>query len=100
MADIHPLPTRRLSGACLRHVTEQSRQAHEAGVDVGSWVPHIHAAADTFRQLAEELRRAVEALLAARPSAGPADRAAEAALRRCIAGAERLAELAAAFPNG
>jgi len=100
MADIHPLPTHRVSGVGLRRVTEQLRQAHEAGVDLGSRVPHIHAAADAVRHLIEELRGTVEALIASRGMAGPVDHAVEAALRRYIADAERLAELAAAVPHG
>ncbi|WP_036266412.1 hypothetical protein [Methylobacterium sp. 10] len=99
MADLHLLSTENLSGLGMRRLTEQLRQAHEAGADLGPRAPHIRAAAPICRNMAQELRRATQEPNLTNPNHKLLDTAAEEILLDLADAIERLANLAAEFPD-
>ena len=99
MSNVDVLTVGHLTYEQARRLVEELREAHAGGADLGSRLPHIHAAAGTFRKLAADLRLAVDRLIADASAEDRVDIHAVAALRKYVEGIEQLAELAANFPG-
>lgn len=75
------------------------REAHAAGADLGSRAPHIQAAGTTLSAMARALREAARQPFSAQPEPKLFCSEAEQHLLDLAGAIERLADLAAGFPD-
>lgn len=69
-AEIHVLPTMRLATPQVSRIVTELTEAHAAGVDLGSRVPHIQANSDALLDLHDDLERELAGLWLALSNSG------------------------------
>ncbi|APX84466.1 hypothetical protein BV511_06900 [Methylorubrum extorquens] len=97
-AEIHVLPTLRLSTSQVGRAATELAEAHAAGVELGSRVPHIRAHSDALLNLHDDLERELAGLQSALETLGVHDRHAGSLLQKLLDELRQLADMAQRFP--
>ena len=99
-AEIHVLPTMRLATPQVSRIVTELTEAHAAGVDLGSRVPHIQANSDALLDLHDDLERELAGLWLALEQLGGRGRHVGAVLQQLLEEVRQLADLARRYPQG
>jgi hypothetical protein len=98
-AEIHVLPTMRLATPQVSRIVTELAEAHAAGVDLGSRVPHIQANSDALLNLHDDLKRELAGLRSALEQLGGRGRHAGVVLQQFLEEVRQLAEQARRYPH-
>ncbi|ABY28567.1 hypothetical protein [Methylorubrum extorquens] len=98
-AEIHVLPTMGLSTPQVSRIVTELAEAHAAGVDLGSRVPHIQANSDALLVLHHNLERELAGLGSALEQLGGRGRHAGAVLQQLLEAVRQLADMARHHPH-
>ncbi len=98
-AEIHVLLTMRLATPQVSRIVTELTEAHAAGVDLGSRVPHIQANSDALLNLHDNLERELAGLKSALEQLGGRGRHVGAVLQQLLEEVRQLADLARRYPH-
>ena len=99
-AEIHVLPSTGLATEQVSRIVTELTEAHAAGVNLGSRVPHIQANSDALLELHDNLERELAGLWSALEQLGGRGRHAGVMLRQLLEEVRQLADLARRYPQG
>lgn len=97
-AEIHVLPTMGLSTPQVSRIVTELAEAHAAGVNLGSRVPHIQANSDALLTLHHNLERELAGMRSALEQLGGRGRHAGAVLQQLLEAVRQLADMARHYP--
>ncbi|MCG5249479.1 hypothetical protein [Methylorubrum extorquens] len=98
-AEVHVLPTLGLSTPQVSRIVTELADAHAAGVDLGSRVPHIQANSDALLNLHDDLERELSGLQSALEQLGGRGRPVGALLQHMLDEVRQLADMARRYPH-
>ncbi len=98
-AEIHVLPTLGLATEQVGRIVTDLAEAHAAGVDLGSRVPHIQANSDALQILHDDLERELASLHAELQQLGERGRHAGRALQQLLGEVRQLTEMGRRYPH-
>jgi len=99
MTEIHVLSVAHLEPFQVDRLSAALAEAHTAGVDLGSRVPHIHDSAQSLIDLSSKLQSGTARLAATLDTLGIKDPATMNALECIIKACRTLSQSAASFPS-
>ncbi|HEV2541987.1 MAG TPA: hypothetical protein VGU70_04385 [Methylobacterium sp.] len=98
-AEIHVLPTTGLATLQVSRIVSELAEAHAAGVDLGSRVPHIQANSDALLNLHDDLERELAGLWLALEQLGGRGRHAGVMLQHLLEEVRQLVDMARRYPH-